>query len=59
LSFELLILFFPSAQTLKVFLLLFFYTRRQVKPTWLACLKIPTCVLSMPNVSQSCQKISS
>uniref|UniRef100_A0A8C3R176 Core Histone H2A/H2B/H3 domain-containing protein n=1 Tax=Cyanoderma ruficeps TaxID=181631 RepID=A0A8C3R176_9PASS len=33
--------------------------RRQVKPTWLACLKTPTCVLSMPNVSQSCQKISS
>ena len=33
--------------------------RRQVRPIWLAFLKTPTCVLSMPNVQQLCQKTSS
>uniref|UniRef100_A0A8P0S7G5 Histone H3 n=1 Tax=Canis lupus familiaris TaxID=9615 RepID=A0A8P0S7G5_CANLF len=33
--------------------------RRQVRPIRWASLKTPTCVLSMPNVSQLCQKTSS
>uniref|UniRef100_A0A673U3J0 Core Histone H2A/H2B/H3 domain-containing protein n=1 Tax=Suricata suricatta TaxID=37032 RepID=A0A673U3J0_SURSU len=33
--------------------------RRPARPTWLASLKTPTCVPSMPNMSQLCQKTSS
>ncbi|XP_040492049.1 histone H3.3A isoform X1 [Ursus americanus] len=33
--------------------------KRQARPIWWASSKTPTCVLSMPNVSQLCQKTSS
>lgn len=33
--------------------------RKPVRRTWWDCLKTPTCALSMPSVSPSCQKTSS